>query len=66
MIEKENALTAANLSPSKFAGKKGHSPNKAVINQYLSAESGEVKNPFQQEVQDILKDLDVSLSENLS
>jgi hypothetical protein len=32
----------------------------------LIAESREVKNPLQQEVQDILKDLDVTLRKNLS
>jgi hypothetical protein len=36
------------------------------MSRFILADSGEVKNPFQQEVQDILKDLDVSLSENLS
>ena len=56
-------MTAANLSPSKF---KGLSPKEAAMSRFILADSGEVKNPFQQEVQDILKDLDVSLSENLS
>jgi len=65
-IEKDNALTAANLSPSIFAGPKGLSPKEAAINHFSIAESGEAKNPFQQEVQDILKDLDVSLRKNLS
>lgn len=65
-IEKDNALTAANISPSKFTGQKGLSPKEAAMNHFIIADSREVKNLFQQEVQDILKDLDVSLSENLS